>query len=229
MASPSKIEEKIIDVLFPKKDFDGKTVLVTAGGTIEPIDPVRYIGNHSSGKMGTAIATAAADRGANVILVCGKTSVDVSDIRFTRVNVTTTKDMYDAVMKYAPDADVIIKSAAPCDFRPVKVENNKIKSKTGLSIELENTEDIALAVGKIKGNRKLVIFAAETENIESNARNKLLSKNADLIVANDVTKDGAGFNSDTNIVTLIDKDSSTSLPKMSKREIADFILDRISE
>ncbi len=227
LASPAKIEERIIELLFPKRDYVGKTVLVTAGGTIEPIDPVRYIGNRSSGKMGVAIASAAADRGADVILVCGKVSADVSDKRFKRIDVVTTKDMYDAVIANATEADVIIKAAAPCDFRPKKIADSKIKSDGVPVIEFEKTEDIAAAVGKIKGDRKLVVFAAETENTEKNATEKLKKKNADLVVANDVTKPGAGFDTDTNIATLIDGKGSVRLPLMSKRELADKILDRL--
>ena len=125
MAEPDKIEEEAIKLLFPKSDFDGKTVLITVGGTIEPLDPVRFIGNHSSGKMGSAIAFAAADRGAKVIIVKAKTSIDIVDERFEIIDVTTTKDMYDAVMKNYKRADIIIKSAAPCDYRPKKVSGQK--------------------------------------------------------------------------------------------------------
>ena len=229
MAEPNVIEEKIIDTLFPRKDLLGKTVLITAGGTIEPIDPVRYIGNNSSGKMGVALATASADRGARVLLVCGRITADASDKRFERVDVTTTEDMYEAVMQRLNEADVIIKSAAPCDFRHKKVADNKIKSSSPLTLELEKTEDIASAVGKAKGNKKLVVFAAETQNTIANATAKLFAKNADLVVANDVTKEGAGFGVDTNIATLIDKNGKTVLPKMTKRELADVILDRITQ
>ena len=227
LASPSKIEEEIISLLFPKCDFAGKTVLVTAGGTIEPLDPVRFIGNRSSGKMGVAIATAAADRGAEVILVCGKVTANASDKRFERIDVVTTKDMYDAVMANVSRADIIIKAAAPCDFRPKIVADAKIKSDRVPVIEFEKTEDIAAAVGKVKGDKKLVVFAAETENTESNAVAKLKKKNADLVVANDVTRSDAGFDVDTNAATLIDSKGSESLPVMTKRELADMILDKI--
>lgn len=227
LASPSKIEDEIISLLFPKCDFAGKTVLVTAGGTIEPLDPVRFIGNRSSGKMGVAIATAAADRGAEVILVCGKVTADASDKRFERIDVVTTKDMYDAVMANVFRADIIIKAAAPCDFRPKIVAGAKIKSDRVPVIELEKTEDIAAAVGKVKGDKKLVVFAAETENTESNAVAKLKKKNADLVVANDVTRSDAGFDVDTNAATLIDSKGSEILPVMTKRELADMILDKI--
>lgn len=229
LAAPSAIEERIVELLFPRRDLAGKTVLVTAGGTIEPLDPVRYIANRSSGKMGIAIATAAADRGAHVILVCGRISADAGDKRFERVDVVTTKDMYDAVLAALPRADIVVKAAAPCDFRPARVADNKIKSRAALTVELEKTEDIAAAVGARKGDKKLVVFAAETENLAANAAEKLAKKNADLIVANDVTVQGAGFGADTNIVTLIDARGAEKLPLMTKRELADVILDRIAE
>ena len=228
LAPPSVIEDRIIELLYPCRDLVGKTVLVTAGGTIEPLDPVRFIANCSSGKMGIAIATAAADRGARVVLVCGRISADASDKRFERIDVVTTRDMYDAVMGKLAEADIIVKAAAPCDFRPARVENNKIKSQRKLTLELEKTEDIAAAVGRKKGDKKLVVFAAETENVEVNASEKLVRKNADLIVANDVTADGAGFGTDTNIATLIDARGAEKLPMMTKRELADNILDRVA-
>lgn len=226
MAEPTDIEARIIELLYPRRDYDNKTVLVTVGGTIEPLDPVRFIGNHSSGKMGFALALAAADRGASVIVIKGRTSTDVKDERFEVIDVATTKDMYNAVMDNMMRADVIIKAAAPCDYRPEKASKQKIKSGS-LTLELKKTEDIAAAAGAKKGSRKLVIFAAETENAISNAKAKLEKKNADMVVVNDVTKDGAGFGTDTNIADIITKKSSESLPKMAKRELADIILDRI--
>ncbi len=228
MAEPQVIEKAIVDLLFPKKDYDGKTVLITAGGTVEFLDPVRYIGNKSSGKMGAALAKAAADRGAKVILVCGKVSVDVNDSRYERINVTTTREMYNAVMANYKRADVIIKAAAPCDFRPVTAFDEKIKSDKPLTAVFEKTEDIAEAVGAVKENRKLIVFAAETQNLIKNAENKLKNKHADMVVANDVTKEGAGFETDTNIATLITQNSVESLPKMTKLELAEIILDRIN-
>lgn len=228
MAEPQVIEKAIVDLLFPKKDYDGKTVLITAGGTVEFLDPVRYIGNRSSGKMGAALAKAAADRGAKVVLVCGKVSVDISDSRYERINVTTTREMYDVVMANYKRADVIIKAAAPCDFRPVTVFDEKIKSDKPLTAVFDKTEDIAEAVGAVKENRKLIVFAAETQNLIKNAENKLKNKHADMVVANDVTKEGAGFETDTNIVTLITPNSVESLPKMTKLELAEIILDRIN-
>ena len=228
LAEPKEIEERVIELLFPKKDYDGKTVLVTAGGTAEPIDPVRFICNRSSGKMGFAIALAAADRGAQVIFVRGRTDAGIGDARFETIDVSTTREMYDAVLANVSRSDVIIKAAAPCDYRPCAAAKQKIKSDA-FSLELEKTEDIAAAAGKIKGGRKLVVFAAETENLEANASAKLLKKNADLVVANDVTAEGAGFGTDTNIVTLIDRRGAEKLPIMPKRQLADVILDRISD
>lgn len=228
LAEPKEIEERVIELLFPKKDYDGKTVLVTAGGTAEPIDPVRFICNRSSGKMGFAIALAAADRGAQVIFVRGRTDAGIDDARFETIDVSTTREMYDAVLANVSRSDVIIKAAAPCDYRPRAAAKQKIKSDA-LTLELEKTEDIAAAAGKIKGGRKLVVFAAETENLEANASAKLLKKNADLVVANDVTAEGAGFGTDTNIVTLIDRRGAEKLPIMPKRQLADVILDRISD
>ncbi|HIW02738.1 MAG TPA: bifunctional phosphopantothenoylcysteine decarboxylase/phosphopantothenate--cysteine ligase CoaBC [Candidatus Protoclostridium stercorigallinarum] len=229
MAEPDVIERYVVDLLYPRRDLAGKTVLVTAGGTREPIDPVRYICNRSSGKMGAAIAKAAADRGADVIVVCGSVTADLSDSRFERHDVVTTKDMYDAVMKELPRADVIIKAAAPCDFRPKRSADKKIKAGSDLTLELERTEDIAAAVGRAKGEKILVIFAAETGNAESYAKDKLKKKNADMVVANDVSLAGAGFGTDTNIATIITRDKTEELPLMTKRELADIILDRIAE
>lgn len=227
LADPKRIEKAVIDLLYPKKDLEGKTVLVTAGGTIEPIDPVRYICNRSSGKMGIALAKAAADRCAHVILVCGNVSVDAGDKRFERIDVTTTEEMYEAVIGNCGRADIIIKAAAPCDFRPSSVCGQKIKADGSITLDLEKTPDIAAAVGKIKGDRKLVVFAAETNDAEKNARVKLKKKNADMVVLNDVTKAGAGFGTDTNIATLITENAAEPLPLMSKSALADIILDRV--
>lgn len=227
LADPKRIEKAVIDLLYPKKDLEGKTVLVTAGSTIEPIDPVRYICNRSSGKMGIALAKAAADRCAHVILVCGNVSVDADDKRFERIDVTTTEEMYEAVIGNCGRADIIIKAAAPCDFRSSSVCGQKIKADGSITLDLEKTPDIAAAVGKIKGDRKLVVFAAETNDAEKNARVKLKKKNADMVVLNDVTKAGAGFGTDTNIATLITENAAEPLPLMSKSALADIILDRV--
>lgn len=225
MAEPAQIIEVIENTLYPKRDFEGKTVLVTAGATKEPIDPVRYITNHSSGKMGVAIANEALKRGANVILVSGSISVK-EDAGIEKISVTTTQQMYEAVMNNLEKADIIIKAAAPADYK-VKYNPNKIKSEK-LVLEFEKNPDIAKAVGENKGNKKLVVFSAETENLIENATTKLIKKNADMVVANDVTKEGAGFNVDTNVATLITTKDSEALPIMTKVELANRILDKVN-
>ena len=224
MAEPSEIVEEIEQILFPQRDLDGKTVMVTAGATREPIDPVRFITNRSSGKMGIAIANAALKRGANVILIKGITSV-MPDDGVQIVGVETTQQMYDAVMENLEKADIIIKSAAPADYK-VKMAEQKIKRET-LTLEFVKNPDIAQAVGKAKGNKKLVVFSAETEDLIFNATKKLAKKNADLVVANDVTKAGAGFDVDTNIASFVTKDGVEDLPIMTKAQLADKILDKV--
>ncbi|HQC54355.1 MAG TPA: bifunctional phosphopantothenoylcysteine decarboxylase/phosphopantothenate--cysteine ligase CoaBC [Clostridia bacterium] len=228
MAEPVDIVKAVDKSLTPNPDFRGKTVLVTAGATIEPIDAVRYITNHSSGKMGVALAEAVLDRGGQVILVAGNVSVPLpSNAEIIRVK--TTRDMLEAVTSRLEDADIIIKCAAPADYRPKEVSKQKIKSEI-LNLELVKNPDIAKTIGAIKGDKKLVIFAAETNDLIENASAKLMSKGGDIVIANDVTKEGAGFGSDTNIVTIIRKDGVTKpLEKMPKRELADVILDNILE
>ena len=225
MAEPDEIVDFVKKILIPNPDYANKTVLVTAGGTSEPIDPVRFITNRSSGKMGIAIAQKALARGAKVILITGNISVPVPE-GAERINVSTTAEMYDAVMANMKYADVIIKAAAPSDYSVKNYSDNKIKGES-ITLTLKKNPDIAAAAGKIKGDKKLVIFSAETNDCEKNAREKLLAKNADLAVLNDVTQAGAGFNSDTNIVTFITKDTVEHIPKTEKTVIADMLLDRI--
>lgn len=225
MAEPDEIVDFVKKILIPNPDYANKTVLVTAGGTSEPIDPVRFITNRSSGKMGIAIAQKALARGAKVILITGNISVPVPE-GAERINVSTTAEMYDAVMANMKYADVIIKAAAPSDYSVKNYSDNKIKGES-ITLTLKKNPDIAAAAGKIKGDRKLVIFSAETNDCEKNAREKLLAKNADLVVLNDVTQAGAGFNSDTNIVTFVTKDTVEHIPKTEKTVIADMLLDRI--
>jgi len=225
MSNPSDILTKIDEVIFPKNDFAGKTVLITAGATREPIDPVRFISNYSSGKMGVMLAEACEVRGAKVIFVHGNISV-LTSASWDLTPVTSTLDMYNAVVANLDKADIIIKAAAPADYKIAAKYDQKQKA-TKLTINLEKTPDIASYVGKNKGKKKLVIFSAETEKLVDNAKKKLIAKNADLVVANDVTQDGAGFEVDTNIATIISKDKSKSYDKMSKRELADIILDWI--
>lgn len=228
MSEPSEIVEIADKLLMPKSDLRGKKVLVTAGATRETIDGVRFISNYSSGKMGVALAEAALDRGAEVTLVAANISVNPSkDIR--RIDVESTVEMLEKVLEEVPSHDIIIKAAAPADYRVKNPASQKIKAEK-LTLELEKNPDIAKAVGEIKGEKTLVVFAAETEELMKNAKEKLLKKNADFVVANDVTIEGAGFNTDTNIITLIAKTGEIKkLPIMTKREVADIILDEITK
>lgn len=229
MSEPSQIVDEIVRTLRPREDFAGLSVVVTAGPTAEPLDPVRYITNRSSGKMGYAIAEAAHARGAHVTLISGPTAIQPpKGVDFVRIG--TTQELYDAVLGHA-DADVVIQAAAPADYRAREISPNKIK-RTGdsLMIELVPNPDIAAALGARKHpGQTLVGFAAETNNVIENAQGKLKRKSLDLIVANDVTRAGAGFDVDTNIVTLIDGEGMKELPMMTKREVADGILDRVTE
>ena len=226
MASPEDIVNLIVKTVSPVQDFAGKTVLITAGATREPIDGVRYISNNSSGKMGFAIANAVQERGGRVILVKGFTTAQVPNGIYKTIYVETTAQMLDAVLTNLPDADIVIKAAAPGDYKVKNFSEQKIKAES-LSLELEKNPDIAKAVGEIKGDKKLVIFSAETENLVENAKKKLHSKNADLVVANDVTKPGAGFDVDTNIVTILSETDEEELPCMDKSAVANEILNRI--
>ena len=229
MSEPSQIVDEIVRTLRPREDFAGLSVVVTAGPTAEPLDPVRYITNRSSGKMGYAIAEAAHARGAHVTLISGPTAIQPpKGVDFVRIG--TTQELYDAVLGHA-DADVVIQAAAPADYRAREISPTKIK-RTGdsLMIELVPNPDIAAALGARKHpGQTLVGFAAETNNVIENAQGKLKRKSLDLIVANDVTRAGAGFDVDTNIVTLIDGEGMKELPMMTKREVADGILDRVAE
>ncbi|GEN36444.1 bifunctional phosphopantothenoylcysteine decarboxylase/phosphopantothenate--cysteine ligase CoaBC [Aneurinibacillus danicus] len=212
------------------RDMEGVRLLVTAGATREAVDPVRFFTNHSTGKMGYAIAEAAAKRGAQVTLVSGKTNLTPpADVEF--VPVVSAEDMYQAVIARYDKMDVIVKSAAVADYRPKSIHSQKMKKQPGdLVIELERTRDILAELGKRKTHQFLVGFAAETENVEENARGKLERKNADMIVANNVAQSGAGFGTDTNIVTIYTKDGEKrDLPQMSKAEIADRLLDAVLE
>ncbi len=214
--------------LADKQDLKGKKLLVTAGPTQESIDPVRYITNHSSGKMGFAIAKAAMLRGADVTLVSGP--VNIAPVSFIKtVHVVTARDMFETVTSLAKENDVIIKSAAVADFTPAKVSDNKIKkSSCNTSIELEKTLDILKHIGENKRKNQIICgFSMETENMIENSRQKLVNKNLDMIVCNNLKETGAGFKTDTNKVTIITKKSTEPLELMSKSEVADKILDRI--
>lgn len=223
---PDIVEE--VETILTPKDLLGEKILVTAGPTREPLDPVRYISNYSSGKMGYALAIAGRRRGASVTLISGPSLLPAPrGINF--VPVSSAVEMRDAVMENLNTSTVIIKAAAVADYRPSVCSNSKIKKQDGeLVIRLERNPDIIAEVSKKKGNRILVGFAVETENILENAKAKLVEKNMDIIVANDVTKEGAGFGYDTNIIKILTADDQIEdLPLMSKMEVADRILDRI--
>lgn len=210
------------------KDLKGKKILVTAGPTQESIDPVRYITNHSSGKMGYAIAKAAMLRGADVTLVSGRTAIEPP--MFVKVvPVVTAKDMYEAVTSVSDEQDIIIKAAAVADYRPAKVSDEKVKKSDGqMSIELERTDDILKFLGEHKRDGQFLCgFSMETQNVIGNSRAKLTKKNLDMVAANNVKVEGAGFQGDTNVLTLITQDEEVSLPLMSKEDAALKILDKI--
>ena len=231
MSEPEAIAERICGMLSRGKDLAGLKVLVTAGATRERMDPVRYITNDSSGKMGFAICEAARDRGADVTAVFGSVSVPVPE-RVRKVPIESAQDLYDAMMKEAPGNDVIIQAAAVCDYRVDDKKATKIKKKAGEPLVLTLTEnpDVAKAVGEIKKEGQILCgFAAETDHVKQNAQAKLKKKNLDLIIANDVTVPGAGFNVDTNIASLITEKGTEELPLMRKRELADVILDKVME
>ena len=227
LAATESIVRKVSDVLGLRKDLAGQTVLITAGPTREDLDPVRFLTNRSSGKMGYALAEAAVRRGARTILVSGPVELD-APAGVDWVPVRSTEEMRSAVMARAPEATILIMAAAVADYRPAAVHANKIKRSEGrVTLDLEPTADILAEVGRAKGKSILIGFAAETDRLLENARDKLQRKGADMIVANDVTQEGAGFDIDTNIVTLVLRDGrDVPLPKMTKREVADKILDQ---
>lgn len=225
MSEPIDIVREVVRLLTPSDELKGKRVLITAGGTQEPIDSVRVITNHSSGKMGMALVKDCIDRGAQVTLIKGIVSVDIPYGTYKVIDCETTQQMYDAVMSEYAENDYIIKAAAPSDYKVAKQALNKIKGDN-ITLNLIKNPDIAAQVGKVKGERKLVVFSAETENLIENAKAKLISKNADIVVANDVTMTGAGFNTDTNIVTILTKDGEiTEYGMMSKSDVAKVIVD----
>lgn len=228
LANVDDIVEKIKTTLLKTDELKGKRVLITLGGTYEKIDKVRYIGNFSSGKMGKALIEEALLRGADVTAVVGRISVDLPKGIEVK-NVGSTGEMLDAVLENLEKCDIVIKSAAPCDYTVKNYKDEKIKAES-LSLELKKTSDIAKEVGKIKGNKKLVIFSAETSNLYENSYKKLQNKNADLVVANDVTKAGAGFQTDTNIATIIDKNGNKrECEMMQKTALAKIIFDEINK
>ena len=228
MPEPEILFEHIVRACAYEKDMKGLKVLVTAGPTQEAIDPVRYITNHSSGKMGYSIAKACMLRGADVTLVTGKTSIK-PPMFTTVVPITSAQDMYEAVTSRSNEMDIIIKSAAVADYRPMNVATEKVKKKDGdMAIPLERTKDILKYLGENKkAGQFLCGFSMETENMLENSKAKLVKKNLDMIVANNLKVEGAGFQGDTNIVTLITADSVTELPIMTKEEVAFSLLDEI--
>ena len=228
LAGQEAIIAAVHEALHAMRDFAGEKVLVTAGPTRENIDPVRYLTNRSSGKMGYAVAEAAARRGAHVILVSGPTWLD-TPAGVERIEVQSAEEMHRAVLEKVATCSIVIFAAAVADYRPAEPNGQKIKrNREPLTLSLEPTPDILASVARNKGERFIVGFAAETEHVAENARQKLVAKNADLIVANDVSADGAGFDHDTNIVTLFSRDGrDVPLPRMTKPEVAQRILDEV--
>jgi phosphopantothenoylcysteine decarboxylase / phosphopantothenate---cysteine ligase len=228
LAEPDNIADTVAGLSFHARDLEGETVLITAGPTQEPLDPVRFISNRSSGKMGYALADAAAERGAQVILVSGP--VQLHEPHGVRVvHVRTAREMHDAVMEHLPEAGIIVKSAAVADYHLSQVPRNKVK-KTAMrmSLDLDPTPDILAELGRKKGDRLLIGFAAETENLVESARQKLESKNCDMVVANLVNQEATGFESDENEVVLVLSTGKTiPLSRAPKREIADRIFDQV--
>ena len=228
MPSEQVLLNYILRTIAKDKDMAGIKLTVTAGPTREKLDPVRFLSNNSTGKMGYAIAKMAMLRGADVTLISGKVSLE--PVPFVKmVDIVSAEDMYNAVIKSAKDADIIIKAAAVADYRPCDVSDEKIKKKDGdMSISLERTKDIIGTLGSSKRDGLFLCgFSMETEHMLDNSKVKLTKKNLDMIVANNVKVAGAGFGTDTNVVTVITKDAVEELPMMSKEEVADALLDRI--
>lgn len=230
MPEPEELLEYVVQELSQEKDMAGLSVLVTAGPTQEAIDPVRYITNHSTGKMGYELAKAATRRGASVTLVSGKTNLP-RPLFMDFCDIASASDMFDAVTSRADTQDIIIKSAAVADYRPVAVAEDKIKksgTESDLSLQLEGTKDILKFLGEHKKEGQFLCgFSMETQNMIENSRKKLIKKNLDMIAANNLKDEGAGFGVPTNLVTLIDREGETSLPLMSKTDVANRILDEI--
>ena len=230
LAGLESIVETVLEALGIKRDLESETVVVTAGPTCEDLDPIRFLTNRSSGRMGYAVAEAAARRGARVILISGPVSLE-TPVGAERVDVRTTEQMHRAVLASLDRATVLIMAAAVADYRPVMPSQNKLKRGAArLNIEFEPTVDILADVSRRKGEQLLIGFAAETDQLAEHARRKLKEKSADLIVANDVTAPGAGFDHDTNVVTLFRSDGrEQSLPKLTKIQVAHRILDEVAE
>ena len=231
MAEPQNIVEAVAELLAGKKKFTltGKHFLVTAGATIEPIDPVRYISNHSSGKMGYAVAEELASRGARVTLISGRTALDTPK-GVDRIDILSAEQMYNECVTRFEQTDGAVMCAAVADYTPQSVASEKIKKGDGdMTIALKRTHDIAATLGQKKGHRVLVGFAMETQNEQANAESKLHRKNFDFIVLNSLRVEGAGFRGDTNVVSLIDAQQREDLPLMQKSEVAKHIVDKIEK
>ena len=228
LPEPEFLLEEIIYEIGYKKDLKGKNILITAGPTQEALDPVRYLTNHSTGKMGYSLAKVAANRGANVLLISGKVNLDVPH-HVKIINIISAKDMFEVIKKEFNNYDIIIKSAAVADFRPKFYNENKIKKKENeLNIELEKTDDILQFLGENKKKGQILIgFSMETTNVIENSKEKLIKKNLDMIVANNLKDKGAGFGTDTNKVTLITKNENKGLPLMSKEDVGNEIFNEI--
>ena len=228
LPKPEVIVEKVLSELYDKKDLTGKNVLISAGPTKAPIDPVRFITNRSTGKMGYEIAREARDRGANVTLVSGPTN-EVAPLDVNVINIETNEEMYNEFLKYYDNADIVIKAAAVADYKAKEYSTQKIKKKSDdLEILFERDRDILMTLGQKKKNQILVGFAAESENLIENAKSKIQRKNLDYIVANDISSKDTGFASNDNKVTIISKDGEMfSLEKMSKKRVARHLFDII--
>lgn len=229
MEEPENIVEAVLYHLTCSRDLEGKKVLITAGPTRESIDPVRFITNRSTGKMGYEMAREAKRRGADVTLVSGRVNLK-APYGVNLINIESAQDMYEEVMKRAGESDIIIKSAAVADYTPQNKSNIKIKKQSGdMKIELERTHDILFEVGQAKTDQQILVgFAAETNDVIENAKSKMQRKNLDFIIANDVKKESAGFGTDTNIVTIIPRQGEIEpLPVMKKSEVARAVFDRI--
>jgi phosphopantothenoylcysteine decarboxylase / phosphopantothenate---cysteine ligase len=226
LAENDAIVSALLEVLGSSQDLAGETVLITAGPTREKIDPVRYLTNRSSGRMGYALADAGLRRGARVLLVSGPTALTPpASAELTRVE--STEQMRDTVLNLLPQATIVIKTAAVCDYRPKSTAGQKMKRKGPMTLELEPTPDILKDISQKKGTQLLVGFAAETENVLENARQKLVSKNLDAIVVNDVSREGVGFDADRNAVTIITRDDVVEVPETTKWEVAHRVLDQV--
>lgn len=228
MPEPSFLLECILHEIAMEKDMKGRKILVTAGPTREAMDPVRYLSNHSTGKMGYAVAKVAAMRGAEVTLVSGPVELE-TPIGVKRVDVTTAREMFEAVRDLAPEQDIIVKAAAVADYRPMDVSKEKVKkSNSALAILLERTDDILKFLGENKKEGQFLCgFSMETEHMVENSRSKLERKHLDMIVANNLKTEGAGFGTDTNVVTILTENEQVELPLMTKEEAAAGILDQI--